>query len=116
MDIRAAFDNGLAFTVDREVTVMTVISPELSNNANQHNPLTTPHKNTTLTRRSKDETVLTVINVYIGCDIEDKVGPIFTAIDIELLAFNRVKRFYSELGLFGFEEVVFGVEGFLFYF
>lgn len=98
------------------MTIMTVIRSKLSNNANNNHILTTPHKDTTFTGGSKNKTVLTVINIDICGDIEDKISPIFASINIELLPLYRVDRLDPELIFLLFEVVILWVECFLLYF
>ena len=95
---------------------MTVICPKLPNNSHNNKIPTIPSKNTALTWCCKNKTIFTIINVKIGNDIEDKICSFFAIINIELLSFYRIYRFYPELILLVFEVIVLWVEDFLFYF
>ncbi len=104
----------MTFTINRKMTIMTVICSKLSYRTNYYHIFTISNKDTTLDRSSKYKTILTIIDVYIGSYIKNKVFTIFTIINIELLTFYGIDRFCFELILLIFEIIVLGIN-FLFF-
>ena len=114
MNIRTALDNGLTLAVDGEMAIVTIIRPKLTHNSYNNQVAAASGENATLTGRRKDKAVLAIIDVDVGGDIEDKVGTVFTSIDIKLLAFDGIDGLDLELVLLLFEVIVLRIEGFLF--
>jgi len=52
---------------------MTLICSELPRNSHNSHLLAIPDKNSTLTWSNKDEAVLAIIDIDVGCDIEDEI-------------------------------------------
>lgn len=114
MNIRTALDNWLTLAIDREMAIVTIIRSKLPHNPYNNQVAAASGENATLTGRRKDKAVLTVIDVDVGSDIEDKVSTVFTSIDIKLLTFDGIDGLDLELVLLLFEEIVLRIEGFLF--
>ena len=114
MNIRTALDNGLTLAVDGEMAIVTIIRSKLTHNPYNNQVAAASGENATLTGCRKDKAVLTVIDVDVGGDIEDKVGTVFTSIDIKLLTFDGIDGLDLELVLLLFEVIVLWVESFLF--
>ena len=62
----------MAFTVERKSTVVALVRSKLASYSNNSQIFAAPYENCALTRGNEDETVLGIIDVDIGCDIEDK--------------------------------------------
>jgi hypothetical protein len=89
-------NNWLTVTVNRKVTIKAISNSKLFTGWYNIHIFTIPQKNTTLARCTKYKTILTIINVYIGSDVENVKNTIFTVIYIELLLFNWIDIFNSE--------------------
>jgi len=72
---------------------MALKSSELFGCCNKSNSFAISNKDSTLAWGYKDDTIFTVINVNIGCNIKNKILAFFTVLNIILLLFNRIYLF-----------------------
>lgn len=106
MEIRWAFNHRLTLTIQRKYAIMALISPKLLSRSNNSKSLATSYKNCAFARCNKDSTIISIIDVEISSDVEDKVLWIFAVIYIILLLFNRINLFYFEAINFIFISIV----------
>jgi hypothetical protein len=67
---------------------MALVCSELLGHCNYVDILAAPHEDSRLHWAQEDETVLGIVNVDIGCDIEDEVDTVLAVINIVLLLFD----------------------------
>jgi hypothetical protein len=75
---------------------MALVCSKLFGSSHNCHFTTISYKYSTFTWSNEYETISTVINVDIGCDIEDKQETILTILYVKLLLFNRVYLFHLE--------------------
>lgn len=92
---------------------MTFVSSELFGDGYHSYIFAVSDKDGGLTRGHKNEAVIGVIDVKIGCDVEDEISTTVTIIDIKLLLLNRINLFYFKTHILAFEAVVVRVVLFL---
>ena len=85
---------------------MTFVSSELFGDSYHSHIFAISDKNGGLTRGHKNEAVIGVIDVKIGCDVEDEISTIVAIVDIKLLLLNRINLFYFKTHILAFEAVV----------
>lgn len=115
MDLWTAFNNRLTFTIYWKMRAMAIVSSKLPNCCYYYHIFAISYKNTAFNWRSKYETIFTIINIYIGCHIKDKICTIFAFINIKLLPFQWINKFDFELVLLLLKWVISRVEFFLFH-
>lgn len=94
---RTTLNDWLTFTINWEVALMTIICSKLPYCSYDDHIFTIPDKNAALNRSSEYETILTIIDVYIGGYVKYEICSILTSVNVELLPLYWVNRFYSEL-------------------
>lgn len=85
---------------------MAFVGSELFGHCNYFQVFAIPHENGRLDGSNKNKTVFSVIDVYIGSDIEDKESTVFAAVNIELLFLDGIYFFDLERVSFIQEPVV----------
>lgn len=115
MDSRTTLNDWLALTIYRKMWIVTIICSELPNCAYDCHVLAISNKYAALDWCSEYKAILTIIDVNIGCYIENKVCPVFASVNIKLLAFDWIYCFHSKLILLLLEIVILWVKLLLLY-
>ena len=75
---------------------MALISSKLSSGCHNDHVLTISYEYGTFTGSHKNKTVFGVIDVKVGCDVENEKIAVFTLIDVVLLLFDGIYLFNFE--------------------
>jgi hypothetical protein len=105
-EFRRALDHRLALAIQWKGTVMALVCSELLGHCNYVDILAAPHEDSRLHWAQEDETVLGIVNVDIGCDIEDEVDTVLAVINIVLLLFDWIDLLHLEAVNLIYEPVV----------
>jgi len=88
---------------------VTFICSELFSCSHDGKIFTVSNKYCALTRSNVYLTIIGVIDVHVGSNIEDKEFRLFAIVNIVLLAFNRIYFLHFKLMSLVFESVVIGI-------
>lgn len=75
---------------------MTLISSKLTSSCHNDHVFTVSYEYCAFTGSNKNKAVFRVVNVEIGCDVENKIIAVFAFIDVILLLFDGVYLFNFE--------------------
>ena len=96
----------LTLTIKWKCTGVTLICSKLTSNSSNSHSFTISYEDSALAWSYEKETIFTVINIDIGCDIEDKICTSFAVIDIILLLLDRIYLFNFKSIILIFKAII----------
>ena len=87
-ELGGAFDDGLAFAIEREGRVMALIGSELFGGCDDDHVFAASDKDGAFAGGDEDEAVFAVIDIDVGGDVKDEELAVFAFVYVELLLFD----------------------------